>query len=80
LYSKGKIGLLLVGLNPIFFLSIFCCWFNIRLHSEYQLHMMPGRALQLVGGCRVVVGGSGVESEFGDRFGYSLSLAKPNKI
>ena len=26
----------------------------------------------------VVVGGGGVESEFSDRFGYSLALAKPN--
>ena len=26
------------------------------------------------------VGGGGVESEFSDRFGYSLALAKPNKI
>jgi hypothetical protein len=25
-------------------------------------------------------GGGGVESEFSDRFGYSLALAKPNKI
>ena len=37
--------------------------------------MMPGRAL------KVCVGGwvdGGVESEFSDRFGYSLALAKPN--
>ena len=28
----------------------------------------------------VKVGGGGVESEFSDRFGYSLALAKPNNI
>ena len=36
--------------------------------------MMPGRALKVCGG------GGGVESEFSDRFGYSLALAKPNNI
>ena len=42
--------------------------------------MMPGRALKVCvgGGLWVVVGG--VESDFSDRFGYSLALAKPNKI
>ena len=34
-----------------------------------------GLGLDLV----VWVGGGGVESEFSDRFGYSLALAKPNK-
>ena len=37
---------------------------------------MPGSALKVcVGG-----GGGGVESEFSDRFGYSLALAKPKKM
>ena len=35
-----------------------------------------GLGLDLV----VWVGGGGVESEFSDRFGYSLALAKPNNM
>jgi hypothetical protein len=50
----------------------------VRLHTENQLPMMPGSA------SKVCVGGGGwvVESEFSDRFGYSLrlALAKPNKM
>ena len=39
--------------NPTFFLSISFSWVNLRLHTENQLHMMPGRAL------KVCVGGGG---------------------
>ena len=40
-----------MGLNPNFFLSISFSWVNLRLHTENQLHMMPGRALKVcVGG------------------------------
>jgi hypothetical protein len=48
----------------------------VRLNTENQLSMMPGSASKVwVGGWWVVV-----ESEFSDRFGYSLriALAKPN--
>ena len=41
------------GLDPNFFPSISFSWVNIRLHTENQLHMMPGRAL------KVCVGGGG---------------------
>ena len=34
-----------------FFLSISFSWVDLRLHTENQLHMMPGRALKVcVGG------------------------------
>jgi hypothetical protein len=46
---------------------------TLRLHTENQLHKLPGSASKV---CVVVVGG--VESEFSDHFGYSLALAKPN--
>ena len=49
----------------------------VRLNTENQLSMMPGIDSKVCVGGWVVV-----ESEFSDRFGYSLrlALAKPNKI
>ena len=50
----------------------------VRLHTENQLHSLPGSALKV---CVVVVGGWWwwVESEFSDRLwlSFSLALAKP---
>ena len=52
----------------------------VRLHTENQLHSLPGSALKV---CVVVVGGGWwwvVESEFSDRLwlSFSLALAKLN--
>jgi hypothetical protein len=35
------------GLNHNFFLSISFSWVNLRLHTENQLHVMPGRTLKV---------------------------------
>ena len=50
----------------------------VRLHTENQLHSLPGSALTVCVVVVVVV----VESEFSDRLwlSFSLALAKPNKI
>jgi hypothetical protein len=40
--------------SPICFLSISSSWVNIRLHTENQLHTLPGSALKVC-----VVGGGG---------------------
>jgi hypothetical protein len=47
----------------------------ISIHTQDQLHILPGSALKV---CVVVV----VESEFSDRLwlSFSLALAKPNKM
>ena len=38
--------------NPIFFLSIFFSWVNLRLHTKKQLYTLPGSAFKVsvVGG------------------------------
>jgi hypothetical protein len=54
------------------------CAAELVLHIENQLCIMPGSALKVcVGGGWVVVV---VNSEFSDRFGLALALAKPNKM
>ena len=49
----------------------------LRLHTENQLHSLPGSASKV---CVVDCGGWWVESEFSDRIwlSFSLVLAKPN--
>ena len=51
----------------------------VRLHTENQLHSLPGSALKVC-----VLGGGGwvVEIEFSDRLwlSFSLALAKPNNF
>ena len=49
----------------------------LRLHTENQLHSLPGSDSQV---CVVGCGGGWVESEFSDRIwlSFSVVLAKPN--
>ena len=61
--------------DPIYFSISFSLVYS-RLNTENQLSKLPGSALKacLVGGG----GGGRLRSEFSDRFGYSLALAKTN--